>query len=80
MALTKEGYAALSGGPEDGRSVYLGGCRRLPPKIDFDADGRLARYRRCTRFQFDPFRAGGAGHIGKTTYRFVGYVAATEIA
>lgn len=74
---SSDGRAVMVGGPEAGTTVYVG-VRRPPARIDYETDGRLARYRRCTRFQFDPFRSGGAGHIGQTTYRFVGFVEAAR--
>lgn len=72
----RSGYAVMVGGPEDGRTMYVGACRRPPRRIDCDEEGRVARYVRVTRLQFDPNRAGGPGHVGQTTYRFAGFVEA----
>lgn len=75
--MASDGYAVLVGGPEDGRHVFVGHCRPGRPRhIDFEAEdgSSIARYRRCTRWQFDARRSGGCGHIGQVTYRFVGRV------
>jgi hypothetical protein len=74
----KDGHAVLVRGPEDGGTVYVG--PKPPRKIDFDLEdsGRVARYVRCTRLQFDAFRSRGCGHIGQVTYRFKGYVETAE--
>lgn len=74
--MTRDGYAVMVNGPEDGRRMYVG--EKLPRKIDFELDGseRIARYVRCTRLQFDAFRSRGCGHIGQVTYRFKGYTEA----
>lgn len=79
MARSAVGYAEMVGGPECGRFIYVGSCWAPPPRIDFEDDGRTARYRRCTPLvDFDSRRPRGAGHVGQTTYRFVGYVASAN--
>lgn len=76
--MATDGHAELIGGPEDGRTIFVGGCTMPPPRIDFEVEGgRVARYVRCTRFQFDARRSGGCGRIGQPSYRFRGYVSAT---
>ena len=57
--------AILSGGPEDGRAIEIGGCQSEPRKIDIETDsGQMARYLRDRRH----------GISGVPTYRFRGYL------
>ena len=78
--MQNDGYAVMVGGPHDGEHIYVGHCRpERPRKIDFEVGETggvwVARYLRCTRFQFDAWRSGGCGHRGQVTYRFEGYIA-----
>ena len=74
-----DGRAILIHGPEDGLIVPV--VSPPPRKIDIDlADGRVARYVRVTRLDFDHNRSRGCAPTGQLAYRFRGYAVAEGVA
>lgn len=74
-----DGHAFLVNGPEDGLIVRV--VSPPPRKIDIDLDdGRVARYVRVTRLDFDHNRSRGCAPTGQLSYRFRGYAVAEGVA
>lgn len=74
-----DGHAVLIYGPEDGLAIRV--CSPPPRRIDIDlGDGRVARYVRVTRLDFDHNRSRGCAATGQLSYRFRGYAVADGVA
>ena len=74
-----DGHAVLINGPEDGLLIRV--CTPPPRRIDIDLDdGRVARYVRVTRLDFDHNRSRGCAPMGQLSYRFRGYAVAEGVS
>lgn len=73
-----DGHAVLIHGPEDGLTVRV--VSPAPRRIDIDLnDGRVARYVRVPRLDFDHNRSRGCAMTGQLSYRFRGYAVAKGV-
>ena len=74
-----DGRAVLINGPEGGLNVPV--VSPAPQKIDIDlGDGRVARYVRVPRLDFDHNRSRVRAPTGQLAYRFRGYAVAEGVA